>query len=243
MAKLVKTQYEIATIDDVKVTLDLSVFRKTEEIYFNATDMGKAFDKKPYEWLRLDETREYAKALTRAHPEFKVGSEPPLDSEKLVKIVRGKHGGTYLHKRLALKFARWCSADFEVALDDFLYAYIEEERKRKDARLEAKTGFRPLTDAIQRDHENPQEHHYTNEINMMYCIATGIQARKLKLELNVPKGKAIRDYLSESQMTAVAELQKLNTALIMFGKNYYERKAMLSEFYNTKLELLCQSII
>lgn len=231
-----KSKFEVVTVSGVKLTIDLSEFHETESPWFNATDMAKPFNKVVYEWLRSVDTVEYINALEVAHPEFKVGNFPTLEHRGLIRIVKGKHGGTYLHKRLAIPFARWCCPSFAVALDDFIYFLIEDERKRKDAREEARTGFRPLTDAIKDSHESPKTYHYSNEINMIYVAVTGKQAKKLREELGLKDHQPPIDYLPKEQVKAIAMLQRMDETFILMGDEYDRRKEKLVSFFHSKLE-------
>jgi len=220
-----KQKFEVVAVDGVKVTIDMSYFQKTGDPYFNATDMAIFFNKKVYEWRRREETKEYIFALKNAHHEFKDGADP------LLKIKKGKYGGTYLHKRLALQFARWCSPDFEVALDDFIYNLIEENRKKKEALEEAKTGFRPLTNAVQKAHEKPKGYHFSTEADLFNRIVVGMSAADFRKENNLPKGISIRPYLNSNQLDMIKELQQIDTYLIKIGVLYDDRKKKLIEFY------------
>ncbi len=65
--------------------------------------MGKAFNKKPNHFLALDQVREYIRVL-----ELKAG----ITAFKTVK--GGHHTGTWMHKKLALKFAVWLNPEFEL---------------------------------------------------------------------------------------------------------------------------------
>ena len=65
-----KKKFEIVTLDSVKISVDVSLLGKTDDLFFNATDMAKSFRKIPNEWLRLPETDEYIAAF------FKYGIIP-----------------------------------------------------------------------------------------------------------------------------------------------------------------------
>jgi phage antirepressor YoqD-like protein len=77
----------------------------------NATHMGKAFGKKPNDFLKVEQTKEFIKALE-------------LKSNIIAfKTVKGRHhAGTWMHKKLALKFAGWLNPEFEL----WVYDRIEE---------------------------------------------------------------------------------------------------------------------
>lgn len=74
--------------------------------WINATDIAKQFGKRPGHWLELPATVEYMEALTR---HLNVG-----ESGNLVRTTRGRQGGTWLHPKLAVVFARWLDDDFAV---------------------------------------------------------------------------------------------------------------------------------
>ena len=74
----------------------------TSDGWFNATEAAAKFGKAPYEWQRLPETVAYISGLER-----KYGKIPYL------KTKRGSGGGTWLHPKLAVMFARWLDIDQE----------------------------------------------------------------------------------------------------------------------------------
>lgn len=76
------------------------------EIMVNATEMGKIFNKRAKDFLKLDTTRDYMLALSE-------GENLPLE-EISKTIYGGKNAGTWMHRQLALKFAGWLNPRFEV---------------------------------------------------------------------------------------------------------------------------------
>lgn len=74
--------------------------------WINATEAAKPFGRLPHEWLRLPDTVVYLEAMA------KCGKIP-----QLVRAQRGRAGGTWLHPKLAVAFARWLSPDFAVWCD------------------------------------------------------------------------------------------------------------------------------
>lgn len=98
--------------------------RFNSEGWINATDVAKRFGKEPHEWLRLPETKGYLEAMA------KTGIFP-----ELTRTARGRAGGTWLHPKLAVAFARWLSPEFAVwadlQIDALLHSY-EPARLRFD---------------------------------------------------------------------------------------------------------------
>jgi len=79
----------------------------TGDGWFNATAPAAHFGKAPHEWLRLPATHDYLAALER-----KYGKIP------YSKTKRGNDGGTWMHPKLAVPFARWLDVDFAVWCDE-----------------------------------------------------------------------------------------------------------------------------
>lgn len=106
-----QAKYEIINVKDVDVMVDVSLLQKTDELFFNATEIAKQFGKKPDDFLRLESTKEYINEITQ---DSQVGNSR---FENLVRITHGgKYRGTWLHKELAFEFFGWCSASFRRAM-------------------------------------------------------------------------------------------------------------------------------
>ncbi|MDR0213693.1 MAG: KilA-N domain-containing protein, partial [Comamonas sp.] len=94
--------------------------------WFNATEAAGRFGKAPAEWLRLPSTLSYLAAFKR-----KYGEIPYL------KTQRGAGGGTWLHPKLAVRFAQWLSDDFAVWCDEQIDAIIRNGIRAEGIRLGA----------------------------------------------------------------------------------------------------------
>jgi len=221
---MMKTKFEVLDLNGVELTADLSKVLEGE-IYFNATIVAKQFGKDVREYLKNKSTKEYEAALEESR--LIDGNSPQL---KITRTGR-KYGGTWLHQDLFLGFARWCSAAFAVRMDQWVKAKIEEERVKYTKRLEAKTGYLPLTEAIQDAHNPDKHYHYSNENNMLYRIITGMDAKKYK---EIHGVDSVRDNMTEQELDMLSKLQRMNTALIELGVDYQERKGKLSEYYSRR---------
>jgi hypothetical protein len=60
-------------------------------------------------------------------------------------------------------------------------------------------------------------------------------AKQFRLANGIEKGKSIRPYLSEEQITMLDTLQKVDVGLLVAVPDYQQRKRHL-EWYKTKLE-------
>lgn len=67
--------------------------------------IAKAYGRRVDHWLKARETKEYIAALRERSNTPKKG---------YLKTKRGKGGGTWMHPKLAVAFARWLDADLAV---------------------------------------------------------------------------------------------------------------------------------
>ena len=93
----------------------------TEDGWINATAAASKYGKRVKDWLRQDATKEYLAELQEELSDEK-GENSPL----LVKVVRGRNGGTWLHPELAVEFARWLSVKFARACDRHIKQLIKQ---------------------------------------------------------------------------------------------------------------------
>jgi hypothetical protein len=93
----------------------------TADAFFNATAAAKPFSKSPKDWLKTEETREYIFAIRR---------KILVEENQLVKVVNGapsNGGGTWIHPKLGVHFARWLNADFAVWADEQIALILSGE--------------------------------------------------------------------------------------------------------------------
>jgi hypothetical protein len=213
-----KLKYEIVSLSNIEVMADVSLLQKTDELYFNATLIAAQFSKKPGDWLKTEQAQAYCDLISQREN---------IHFEDLVRVTQGgKYKGTWLHKKLSLSFARWCSVAFEYDLDQWIDRRIKDEHQRKQQRLELKTGFLPLTNAIQAAHADLKPYHFSNECNLINRLVTGLSTKKFKQDRNI---ESVRDGLTIAELLLMDKLQAQNTSLIELGFNYEERKCLLEK--------------
>lgn len=105
---IVKIKY-----DDVDQTFN-------DQGWFCATDAAKRYGKRPNDWVSLPETQRYIEALVKRA----VGKSDTVKSG-ITDFVKTKKGnsrlftqGTWLHPKLAVRFAQWLDVDFAVWCDE-----------------------------------------------------------------------------------------------------------------------------
>lgn len=97
MSKLITLEYEGMPVDF------------TGDAWFNATEVAKKFGKRVDHWLANAETSAYMEELARALNTRKSGD--------LIRTKRGAKGGTWLHPKLGVAFARWLDVRFAIWCD------------------------------------------------------------------------------------------------------------------------------
>lgn len=93
----------------------------TGEGYFNATIAAKPFGKRPADWLKTDETQAYISAIT---------TKIVIEEYQLVRVVSGAPetgGGTWLHPKLGIAFARWLDPFFSLWCDEQIESILRRE--------------------------------------------------------------------------------------------------------------------
>ena len=94
-----------------------------------------------------------------------------------------------------------------------------------------KIEFPAFTNAILEAHEEPKHYHFSNEINMIYRIILGMDAKQFR-ELNgLEKGAVIKPYLNLNQIKAIESLQRVDIGLIEVVSDFQQRKDTLAKCY------------
>lgn len=101
--------------------------------------------------------------------------------------------------------------------------------------VSARQEFPLLTSNIKLLHENPKPYHFSNECDMLNRIVVGMTAKQFRTANGIEKGKSIRPYLSDEQITMLDTLQKVDVGLLVAVPDYEQRKRHL-EWYKLKME-------
>ncbi|QOQ73811.1 KilA-N domain-containing protein [Pseudomonas poae] len=197
------------------------VVRFNADGWLDATEIAESFGKEPAQWLRLDSTKEYIQRLSERIEKSNVGKSHIT----LVKTRRGNTStsGTWLHPKLAVKFARWLSVDFEIWCDEQIDALVRgDQAKWQQARQQSAVGYRGLCDALAIAYEEsgktPQRHHFINEAKLINQVITGEFAGRN------------RDELTAHELLLVTLIEIRDVLLIGQGKDFAARKASLLRY-------------
>lgn len=186
----------------------------SEQGWVNATQAASKFNKSVHEWVRLPDTQKYLDALIR-----KYGKIPYL------KTKRGNNGGTWLHPKLAVRFAQWLDIDFALWCDEQIdsllrgnHPIFDKRRLRHQAAATYKAVSAVLQLSRQQQGKETKPHHYMNEARLINWAITG-QFTGLD-----------RDSLSYDELDLLAELEAQDLILIGCQCTYDQRKTALNLF-------------
>lgn len=193
-----------------------SALQFQEDGWFNATAAAAKFGKRPADWLKLDSTKQYVESVKRHNSEVK----------NLHITRKGKskdfEQGTWLHPKLAVRFAQWLDTDFAVWCDAQIDSLIRGKTDWSKERHQAAASFRVMNDVLRLKREDDGKetapHHYTNEARLINWLMSG------------KFGKLDRETLSASDLGMLAMLEEKNAVLIGGSLNYEERKSILEQY-------------
>lgn len=188
-----------------------------EDGWFNATVAAERFGKRLDHWLANRETGQYITALSEL-----LNTRNPGE---LIHARKGRNGGTWLHPKLAVAFARWLDVRFAVWCDmqiDGLLRCIAQPDSWHQLRHDAGARFRGVCDMVNLSRQaigkSTAPHHYANEAKLINWAMTGSYA-----PIN-------RDSLTAKQLRLLELLEAQDMLLIGSGLGYDGRKRVLSTF-------------
>lgn len=189
-----------------------------------ASGMAKSHHK-PSEFLRSESVKSFINAI-----DLEAGNTVSINTVKGRGIT-----GTYAVELIAIRYAAWIDAGFEIKVYRSFQALAKGEIEKARAiatRQQVKDEYLPMTDAVKLSKEiegkTAKHYHYTNENNMVYKILTGKTAKKFKEANNVD---SVRDHLTPVEQECLLSLQRTNTSMIDLGYDYDKRKEELEALY------------
>lgn len=211
--------------------------------WFNATQAAAKFGKEPTAWIRQSDTAEYIAALCKRKGNSGFVTEfnkiKDLDSKnsstrsKLLSLVKStgfvkakagspeNGGGTWLHPKLAVAFARWLDPDFAVwcdeQIDDIVRSGKQWAAARHDTRI-SNVVENAIIKATRADlGKETTAVHYMSEAKLIAFAAFGEFAGR------------DRGSLSTQELALVCNLEVHNGVMYARGLDYEARKARLME--------------
>ncbi|MBP3783490.1 MAG: Rha family transcriptional regulator [Butyrivibrio sp.] len=121
----------------------------------------------------------------------------------------------------------------------FKEAYINQFNEMEQfikCLLEARSEFPLLTANIQLIKENPKPYHFSNECDMLNRIVLGRTAKQVREEHGLKKGISIRPYLTNEEIEAIDQLQRVDIGLLISTPDFQQRKQYLEWYYMKKFQ-------
>ena len=206
----------MSTKDMVRCQYNGSPVTFTADGWFNANEIADNFGKSPTEWLRLPTTREYVARL-----ESRYGKIPYVRTTRN-RADRG--GGTWLHPRLAVRFAQWLDVDFSIWCDEQIEQILSGSHPHHDwkkCRHQASASHKVMAMIVQKNCERAGKQaaprHFINEALLVNRSLVG---EYIGLD---------RDSLCAGDLDLIAELEILNAVLIANGASRDDRKFELAK--------------
>lgn len=181
--------------------------------WFNATQAAERFGRRVDHWRENQETKDYIAALCEI-------SNTPFSG--YLKTKRGAGGGTWLHPKLAVHFARWLDPKFAVWCDTQIDSLLRGKDDWRKLRHQSASSFKVANDILklvrQDQGKDTEAHHYSNEARLVNWALAG-QFKGLD-----------RDAMSAADLALLAHLEERNAVLIGRGTAYEQRKPMLKTY-------------
>lgn len=208
------------------------ILKDKDNVYINATGLMKSIEgeeRQIQEYFRSTHTQKYISALEL----FLIKGNSLNKNKGLFYRKAGRYGGTWIHKKLFLNFARWLSPEFEIICDHLLeqvFEYADELRQSRKILRELQI---PLNDVIKK-----------------YLVDTGIREESAYIQFAVMIKKMVgapdeRDTYTKHQLDTAQKIIEEYRAMIVHGKktslkemNTYLRGTELNLAWIPKQQLL-----
>ena len=210
-------------ICSTKISQDKNGLYRLNDFHKAAGDENRH---RPSLWVENQQTQELICEISKA------------GNPALAVVKGGNKAGTYVCKELVYAYAMWISAKFHLHVIQTFDKFIISEQIRIEERRKARLEFPDMTQALL-DHrtelgKQTSFFHYVNECDLINKIVTGHTAKKLREKLGITDEEALRDHLTESQISAIHYLQRTNTVLIEEGYTFEDRERKLTERFEKK---------
>lgn len=212
--------------------------------WFSATQAAAKFGKEPTAWIRQSDTMAYIAALCKRQgnsgfvTEFNKIKDLDSASSKartailklakdsgLVKTKAGapeNGGGTWLHPKMAVNFARWLDVDFAVWCDEQIDGIIRGKDDWRTLRHTSASTNKMVNAILQMTRaeagKDTQHFHYANEAKLINWALCGEF-----IGLN-------RENLTSQELDLLAHLEERNAILLGRGLTREQRQPMLKQY-------------
>jgi len=204
----------------------IKIRQRASDNYLDATAMCQANGKLFADYQRLKTTQEFLEALS-----LNMG----IPIIKLIQVESGRYGGSWVHPRVSINLAQWCSPEFAVLVTDWVF----ELMTKGHVSLNAQSALAPeLTTYIDaRIHEGitnalakpitPQREVHGSRIQVRQAIAEGAETLKEMTEIVDISYDALRKLVQ--RMVADGEIERSKVGRTF--KHFLTEKLDVSDDY------------
>lgn len=139
----------------------------------------------------------------------------------IIKTTKGKGGGTFAHKQIALAYAKYLSPKLHVLVNQIFFERIEEEKNpqlaidrakqawRKQGKCDKWINIRIASTEERKSFTRTLKNHgvlgdgYPKCTNAIYTHLWGGGADIIRTKKDIPKGSNCRDYMNEVELAGV----------------------------------------
>jgi hypothetical protein len=153
----------------------------------------------------------------------------------LIVTKRGRHGGgTWIHPKLAITFARWLSPELAVWMDEQLLSILSGEWQRE--RITTTEYLKEMQEELEitrrQDGKDTTPFHFSNEARMINRVLTQGQADKVE-----------RESLTAYGLKALGKMERKNTSMIARGWSFSFRKEKIQDYLSKQFPELIDSSV
>ncbi len=202
------------------------LYERNGQAFCSSRQVAEEFGKRHADVLRaIEQITEPASGLSKEFAErnFAFSSYRSEQNKRMPEYLMTKDGFTILAMgftgKKAIAFKEAYIARFN-AMEFFILSLQT-----------TKIEFPAFTAAIMDAHEEPKHYHFSNEINMIYRIVLGVDAKTFREQHGIEKGEVIKPYLTADQIQAVEMLQRVDIGLIVAIPDYDQRKQTLVAYH------------
>ncbi|MER2996156.1 KilA-N domain-containing protein [Pontibacter populi] len=195
---------------------------------------GGDIDKRPNDWLNLDNTISFIEGVASV-------LNTALDG--IIKSKRGKGGGTFAHKQVALSYAKYLSPELHVLVNEVFFERLEEQNNPEAAvdravkdwkkqgrtddwintRLRSKAQRSEFTSILSQHrviNNGTHDNGFRRCTNAIYSPLFGGDAQSIKQKKNLPNKANIRDNLGATELAALMLAEALSAENIKIKKAF-----------------------
>lgn len=175
-------------------------------VYANANQMAYGFggSKKLENWKSSPNTKRYIEALTNSLKSREL---------KLIDSIEGRNGGTWIHEKLVLNFARYLNVEFELWCDEQIETLLREGKV-----------------------ELNQEEHYSLEEKLLLNIIHSESNEETALAMKTYRDKIVKPLMIENKK------QKEYIDHVVINEKYYITPSQIGNKFDMSAQALNKTL-